>query len=262
MNCKMLAVTVFDDRHDRFPPTLFMHGFMGSAIDWADTAAGLGGFSLGVDLPGHGGSIGLEANDYSFGRTVDLIVESLEAFGLGAVNIVGYSLGGRLALALASTYPDRVVRLILESASPGLKTACERSERRNQDRSRSREILTDFSVFLDAWYGLPLFSEIAKIPALREQILRERSRNIPAEVARALEGMGTGSQPSFWEALESLTVPTTLVVGSLDDKFVRIASEMANHSDRIERIIIPGAGHNIHVERPNAYLQAVKAALK
>lgn len=262
MNRSTLAVTVFENQYDRSTATLFIHGFMGSARDWSEIAAGLGGFCMGVDLPGHGDSIGLKKSDYFFARTVDLIIESLDAFRLRAVNVVGYSMGGRLALALACTHPDRVSHLILESASPGLKTAKERSDRINLDRDRSREILLDFSAFLKMWYSLPLFSTFAAAPERRERIIRNRSRNRPEEIARALEGLGTGSQPSYWEALESMKVSTTAVVGSEDDQFVRIADDMASRTDRIERVIIPGAGHNVHLDCVKAYLQAVKSTLK
>ena len=82
----------------------------------------------------------------------------LDNEALPRAGVVGYSMGGRLALHLALRHPDRVGKLVLFSASPGLKTEDERTARREVDLQRAAEIEEDLGGFLRRWYRMPLFS--------------------------------------------------------------------------------------------------------
>ena len=85
-------------------------------------------------------------------------------------------------------------------------------------------------------------------------MVKTRSRNDADELARALEGLSPGRQPSLWEDLSSLSIPTLLLTGELDEKYVEITKQAAARIDGARRVAVPQAGHNVHAERPQAFL--------
>jgi 2-succinyl-6-hydroxy-2,4-cyclohexadiene-1-carboxylate synthase len=127
------------------PALCFLHGFMGAAADWAPIGRGLQGEfqCVTIDLPGHGQSLNPPEEAYSVAGATEAVVEVLNAEGIDSCTLVGYSMGGRVALSLALRHPDRVHRLVLESASPGLRTEPERAERRDVDAERAARIEED-----------------------------------------------------------------------------------------------------------------------
>jgi 2-succinyl-6-hydroxy-2,4-cyclohexadiene-1-carboxylate synthase len=246
------------------PAVLLLHGFLGSSADWSEVATRLEGefYCLCPDLPGHGRSAGLPGS-YSMERTSRLLADLLDRNGVSRTHVVGYSMGGRLALFFALAHPERCRRLILESASPGLPTEEERTARRELDEARAAEIETgDFLAFLKAWYRQPLFETYRRHEGLLEQMIEERSDNSPREVARSLREMGTGSQPSLWDRLEDLRMPVLAVAGAHDGKFVEIAERMVLRMPRARTAVVPGAGHTLHAEKPEPFVNIVIDFLK
>lgn len=241
--------------------TVLLHGFTGSSHAWGDGLVdGLvsgGATPVLVDLPGHGRHVGEGGPEhFTLERVFDLVDEAAAG---GAVELVGYSMGGRMALAYAVRYPDRVRRLVLESASPGLATEEERARRRADDEALAVEILGGgIESFVDRWEGLPLFESQASLPArVRGSVRARRLLNDPRSLAASLRGLGTGVLPSYWGALETLPMPVLLVVGALDPKFVGIAREMQKRIPQARLEVVPEAGHAVHLERPDAWLAAV-----
>jgi 2-succinyl-6-hydroxy-2,4-cyclohexadiene-1-carboxylate synthase len=236
---------------------LFLHGFMGSSADWRGTIPALGGraFCIAVDLPGHGSSLELPADSYTTEGATRAVIDTLDRLEVERPILVGYSMGGRLALYLALRYPERCAGLFLESVSPGLEGVEERAAQRTTDEERAKRLESgDFDEFLLDWYRQPLFAPLARDEDLLRQTIEARRRNDPVELARSLRGMGTGSQPSLWNELEGLDVPALAVSGGLDEKYARISSRLAGISPRIEPAVIPGAGHNVHDEAPAEYV--------
>jgi 2-succinyl-6-hydroxy-2,4-cyclohexadiene-1-carboxylate synthase len=246
------------------PAVLFLHGFMGSSADWQDVVAALGDqtFCLAPDLPGHGDSLGLAPDAYTIEGSARALLRVLDELEVERPLIVGYSMGGRLALYLALRYPGRCAGLVLESASPGLESEEERMARREADEEKARRLESgDFEAFLGDWYRQPLFAPLAKDEGLLRRTIEARLRNKPVELARSLRGMGTGSQPSLWGELESLAVPALAVAGGLDGKYAGISSRMANISPRVEPVVVPGVGHNVHDEAPAEFGDLLKGFL-
>jgi 2-succinyl-6-hydroxy-2,4-cyclohexadiene-1-carboxylate synthase len=240
----------------RAPPVLFLHGFMGSSADWRDTMEAFGDRTLCIapDLPGHGASLGLIAEAYTIEGSARTVIGTLDEFDIERPAIVGYSMGGRLALYLALRHPERCAGLFLESASPGLETEVERTARRHADEDRAKRLQSeDLEAFLREWYRQPLFSSLGRDEILLRRTIDARRRNDPAELARSLRGMGTGNQPSLWGELDGLAVPALAVAGGLDEKYATISSRMAGISPRIESELVRGAGHNVHDEAPAEY---------
>jgi 2-succinyl-6-hydroxy-2,4-cyclohexadiene-1-carboxylate synthase len=169
-------------------------------------------------------------------------------------------MGGRIALAGAVLKPARVSSLILESASPGLAGESERRARRRADEALAEGILRGgMEAFVDHWMGLPLFATQGKLPpAVREANRERRLKNNPEALAACLRGIGTGAQPSFWEDLPRIQVPTLLLAGEEDRKFSELARRMADLLPSAELRLIPKSGHSIHLENPFAWLAAVR----
>jgi 2-succinyl-6-hydroxy-2,4-cyclohexadiene-1-carboxylate synthase len=239
------------------PAVLFLHGFMGSSADWPNVVAAIGdrAFCIALDLPGHGASLGLSPDAYTVEQTAQSVVRTLDELEVERAVIVGYSMGGRLALYLALRYPERCAGLFLESASPGLESEQERMARRAVDEDKAKRLESgDFETFLTAWYRQPMFASLAENEKLLRRTIEARWRNDPVELARSLRGMGTGSQPSLWGELEALAVPALAVAGGLDEKYAGISSRMASINPKVEPVVIPGAGHNVHDEAPAEYV--------
>jgi 2-succinyl-6-hydroxy-2,4-cyclohexadiene-1-carboxylate synthase len=221
---------------------LFLHGFMGSSADWRGTLAALEdrAFCIAVDLPGHGASLGLPPESYTIDGSAQAVIRVLDELGVRRPLIVGYSMGGRLALFLALRYPERCAGLLLESASPGLQSEEERAARRAKDEERALRLESGgFERFLQDWYRQPLFASLARDENMLGQTIEARRRNEPAELARSLRGMGTGNQPSLWGELEGLAVPALAVAGELDEKYATISSRMVGINPRIRSVVVP-----------------------
>lgn len=254
---RALAYTVLNSQCD--DTIVFLHGFMGAGRDWAAISEALPERRcIAVDLPGHGASVGLEDAAYTMSGAAQGV---LDALATERCHLVGYSMGGRLALYLALEQPKRWRSVVLESSSPGLQTSTARGQRRVLDAERAAAIAADFPAFLQQWYRQPLFASLQQHPGLVERLVVQRLANDPAELGRSLVGMGTGIQPSLWERLPALEVPTYALAGALDPKYVALAHEMAACSPNLHATIVPRAGHNIHAERPDAYLTALSECL-
>jgi len=252
---KGLAYEVSGNRE--LPNVLFLHGFMGSSADWRGVKDAIGdrAFCVVPDLPGHGASVGLAPEAYTMEGTAQAVIRTLDEIEARRPVVVGYSMGGRLALYLALRHPERCAGLFLESASPGIESAGEREARKDADEDKAKRLeYGDFETFLEDWYGQPLFAPLALDEGLLRRTIEARRRNDPWELARSLRGMGTGSQPSLWEALESLAVPALAVTGELDGKYAGISSRMASVCAKVEPVVVPGVGHNVHDEAPAQYV--------
>lgn len=234
---------------------------MGSSADWADTIGALRDefYCIALDLPGHGRSIALQdANRYKFEWTCSQITEALQVEGYDRGHLIGYSMGGRIALFFAAHHPEWCRSVILESCSPGLESEAERAERRGMDEARAVRLETgDFATFLEAWYDQPLFRTYRDRPDLLHRMIASKHANEPTELARSLRGMGTGQQPSLWDRLPDVNVRVLAIAGALDGKYVEIAQRMAVLMPNVHTAIIPNAGHNLHAERPGVFNEIV-----
>lgn len=235
-------------------PLVLLHGFLGRGADWRSVRAGLPGEwdVRAPDLPGHGAA--LDVSGYSMDDAADWALAGLAGSVPGGVtepvDVVGYSMGGRLALHIAVTRPHAVRRVVVVSGSPGLRTEPERAARRQVDADRAAAIRADFPAFVDAWYRMPLWHSLPD--ALRQSLTADRTAHAdPAGLAASLDVMGTGAQLGLWDALAGISAPVWAVAGALDPRFVRLAREMAE-SGRVQAITMPDVGHFIPAEAPGA----------
>ena len=248
----------------RCPAILFLHGFMGSGADWTGAISALDErfYCVAPDLPGHGASLGLSPECYAIEGTTRALLDLLDDLDIERAALVGYSMGGRLALYLALRHPERCSRLYLESASPGIESEAEREERRRSDEEKAARLESgDLESFLDDWYRQPLFAALARREGLLQATIGARLRNDPTELARSLRGMGTGQQPSLWDELGALRVPALAVAGELDERYVAVARRMASLNPHVQAAVVTGAGHSVRLEAPEAYLTLLERSL-
>jgi 2-succinyl-6-hydroxy-2,4-cyclohexadiene-1-carboxylate synthase len=207
---------------------------------------------LAPDLPGHGAS---DAPPAGYGLAE--AAEDLAAALSGPTTVVGYSLGGRLAAHLAVARPERVSRLVLIGASAGLATVAERNARIEAD-ARWASMLREqgLAAFFEAWEALPLFAGQRHAPAERQERLRALRAGLSAEgLAAAMAAFGLGTQEDLREQLAGLAVPTWWVAGAADEKFSTIARDMAQAMPDARAVLVPGSGHNVAFERPEAIVE-------
>lgn len=241
------------------PATLvLLHGFTGSSESWAvhRPVFAKDYRTIVVDLLGHGQTEApTDPARYTIEQSASDLASLLTTIAPGPINLLGYSMGGRLALYFAIHYPYLVQRLILESASPGLPDATTQQERVRSDEQLATAIETQgMAAFVARWEALPLFASQQALPAeVQSRLHEQRLRNRPHGLANSLRGMGTGAQPSLWEQLSALSAPTLLLAGALDQKFRVIAEQMATYLPQATVAIIPDAGHTIHLEQPQVF---------
>ncbi len=242
---------------------VMLHGFTGSAAGWGhllDAFAAYGLRVIALDLLGHGQS---DAPDdpqrYAIEHCQQDILAALHGLGVnkGQAVLLGYSMGGRIALYTAFSGFFRA--LILESASPGLEDPAEREQRRISDEELAASIERDgVQAFIERWEKLPLFTSQRSLPfECREALRRQRLQNRAAGLAQSLRGAGTGVQPSLYNRLPALHIPVLLIAGKLDTKFTTIARQMAQVLPQAQLHIIAGAGHTVHLERPEEFISLV-----
>lgn len=246
-------------------PLVLLHGFTGSSTSWKAVRAAFRPTRrvVALDLPGHGATTVTRAFDGSFAATVDLVAATLDALGIADADVVGYSMGGRIALQLALAHPDRVARLVLESASAGLATAAARARRRAADAALAAAIERDgIAAFVRRWEALPLFRSLADQPAaVQDALRRQRLGCDPAGLAASLRGCGLGSQPWLGGMLGSLAAPVLLLTGERDAKFTRTATRLLSRVADGRHEVVAAAGHIPHLEQPARFLRAVRAFL-
>lgn len=248
-------------------PVLLLHGFTGSGETLAGVARALRERHLcvSVDLPGHGRSLGAaDPAAWGFEPTLDALGALLDALRIPAAHVLGYSLGGRLALGLAALRPARVWSAVLVGASAGIADPEARAERARADGALAQDLERDgIAPFVERWLALPLFAgQRARLGEAAWRAARaQRLANDPRGLARSLRGLGTGVQPPLHDRLRAVAAPVLLATGAGDAKFLAIARELAALLPRADVAVIPDAGHAAHLENPAAFAAAARAFL-
>lgn len=247
-------------------PLLLLHGFSGDSTTWHRIAKALADRwrVIMLDILGHGASDKPpNVESYRMESVAADIMDLLDQLEIKRTHLLGYSMGGRLALVMAQRYPERIHSLTLESASPGLADETDRSQRRRRDQALADEIeAKGIPFFVEYWEGLPLWASQSKLPPeLLESQRQQRLRNSALGLANSLRGLGAGAQPNLWPDLPALQLPILLLVGAEDRKFRRINQAMAAHLPNAQLRLVPSAGHNTHLENAPAFCREVSLFL-
>ena len=248
------------------PALLLLHGFTGSSATWTPHLPTFEGFTtVAVDLLGHGDSDAPPTpGRYRMERCVDDLTSLLDQLEIERAAVLGYSMGGRVALQFALRAPDRLWALVLESASPGIEDAAEREDRVRSDAALADEIERNgIDAFVDRWQALPLFASQRRLsPATREELRRQRLRNSTVGLANSLRGAGAGQEPPVLGRLAEIRIPTLLIAGALDQKYVAFARKISDALPCARTQIVPDAGHATHLEQPEAFDRAAGGFLR
>ncbi len=234
---------------------VFLHGFTGSWRSWESVIKLLpiDINYISIDLMGHGSTeVSSNPERYQMKEQILDLEEFFSEVQLARFSLVGYSMGGRIALAYALGHPQQVKNLVLESASPGLKSIEEQQLRRQADDHLADRIEQDgLESFLNFWENISLFESQKSLSNVKQQEIRsERLAQSAVGLANSLRGMGTGQQRSYWSKLGELEIPVYLVTGEYDSKFTEIADEMVKKLKDGSHLQVSSVGHAIHVENP------------
>jgi len=231
---------------------LLLHGFTNTSRSWDAVIAQLPDHyrPIAPDIRGHGAASAARP------VTLDAVIEDIAAVTPEPFTLVGYSMGGRIGLHAAFRLHDRVRRLVLIGASPGLKDAVARAERRASDCNLAEQADGQpLREFIEQWARSPVLT--GQTDAVRAAVDADRLRNEPAGLAAALRGLGTGALPSLWPRLGDLEIPVDLIVGERDAKFGAIAEQMADALPHARVTVAPHAGHAVHWESPAAVADVI-----
>ena len=229
-----------------YPWLVFLHGFSGDRREWQRVGEGLSDYPrLYLDLPGHGGSRNLGVT--GFDEMSALLTRTL---------LIGYSLGGRIAMFHASQQPKGLLGMIVEGGHPGLQDADARNARLASDRRWATRFRTEplDKVFAD-WYQQPVFASLTD--AHREALITLRSQNNGETLAMMLEATSLAVQPDLRAALSARDFSFDYLYGERDEKFAALAAEV-----NAVRHAIPNAGHNAHRENPDAVIASLAQILR
>ena len=202
---------------------------------------------VAVDLPGHGGSDTVRAD---LPETAALVSESVRAnVGEGPCDLLGYSLGARVALHVVTATDLAVRRAVLIGATGGIEDPTERRRRRLSDEALADELEAsgDVDRFLDQWFGGPMFDRLSSLEADGRA---ERGRNTATGLASSLRLCGTGTQEPLWDRLSSLACPLLAMAGADDTRFAAHALRIAGLAPHAVASLVPGGGHAVHLSQP------------
>ena len=248
------------------PAVFLLHGFTGSSATWAPHLAALKAFTtVRIDFLGHGRSDApADRQRYGMAACVDDVLAIQKHLGLRRCAVVGYSMGGRVAMRVALQAPECLWALVLESASPGIADPAERRARVAQDTKLAARIRNEgVAAFADYWQALPLFASQSRLPQATRQALRnQRLQHTADGLANSLQGLGAGMQEPVLQRLRDLRLPVLLLAGALDAKYCGLANEMAAMLPCSRARIVPDAGHAVHLEQPAVFDDAVRDFLR
>ena len=245
------------------PTLVFLHGFLGNRKDWQSTIEALKNdfHCVTIDLPGHGRSVSTAvALKNGFGSCHQHIKFALDALNIQTFTLIGYSLGGRIALDYARTQNDpRLTHLILESCHTGLDSNEEKQKRYQFDLAWAERFSTQsIEESLYQWYQQPIFEDLTNQQKL--DIIEQRSHNYGVFLANMLLSTSLANQQCALPFLTKTSLPITYFHGQKDTKFSKIAILIPqNKNIKIE--CFNAVGHNTHQQDPINYANNIKQAI-
>ena len=246
-------------------PVTLLHGFTQSGRSWREVISMMPAGRRWVvpDLRGHGATLVRPGAPYTMEACTEDLVRLWDSLGIARSHLVGYSMGGRLALNVAATWPERILSLLTIGAHAGLDEEA-REGRRRGDEALAQRIETDgLEAFVNYWSSLPMFESLEhRGPSFVAQVRAARMENHVAGLAESLRGMGAGAMRPVWNELGRVKVPCTFVAGQLDHGYAASARRLAESVPDGRVVIVQRAGHTVHQERPEAFSRLLLAHLE
>ncbi|HEM8654972.1 2-succinyl-6-hydroxy-2,4-cyclohexadiene-1-carboxylate synthase [Klebsiella aerogenes] len=237
-----------------YPWLVFLHGFSGDRDEWRTVGEAFPAWPrLYLDLPGHGGSADIAVDGFT--GVSELLQATLNSYNILDYWLIGYSLGGRVAMNFACQPRAGLRGLIVEGGHPGLQDEASRQARRGNDSAWAERFRREplAQVFAD-WYQQPVFASLNA--AQRESLVALRRRNNGATLAAMLEATSLARQADLRPSLQARDFPFHYLCGERDAKFRAIAQALAADTH-----IIHHAGHNAHRDNPAAVIACLAQIL-
>ncbi|WP_000600517.1 2-succinyl-6-hydroxy-2,4-cyclohexadiene-1-carboxylate synthase [Escherichia sp. TW15838] len=237
------------------PWLVFLHGFSGDCHEWQEVGEAFADYSrLYVDLPGHGGSAAISVD--GFDDVTGLLRKTLVSYNILNFWLVGYSLGGRVAMMAACQGMPGLSGVVVEGGHPGLQSAEQRTERLLSDRQWAQRFRTEpLTAVFAGWYQQPVFASLNDDQ--RRELVALRSHNNGVTLATMLEATSLAVQPDLRANLSARTFAFYYLCGERDSKFRALAAELAADCH-----VIPRAGHNAHRENPAGVIASLAQILR
>jgi 2-succinyl-6-hydroxy-2,4-cyclohexadiene-1-carboxylate synthase len=243
-------------------PLLLIHGFTGTNKSFDVVSKYMQQYFkvVRIDLVGHGKSMTYNEADYSFENSINSIISIIDKLNLRKVNVLGYSLGGRIAMHLASGFQKKINKLILCSASYGLDNLEEKKKRINSDQ-KLINLLEKKGIkdFVNHWESIPLWDFEKKLP-LEKRIKHKiiRLENNPLGLSMNLKHQGQGNQNNLLPELQKINNKTLILYGENDEKYENLSKKISNSIRKSKTMMVPESGHNIILENPIFVCREVK----
>lgn len=229
------------------PTVTFAPGFMQRGEAWEPVAARLAGSYRTTCL------------DFTTWTFEERVAELLDAVRPGDA-LVGYSMGGRLALHAALREPARLGALVLVGVTAGIEDAAERADRRASDESLAEWIeRRSIEDVVRRWETLPVFA--TQSAELRERQRPGRLSHDPERLATLLRSAGQGATPPVWHRLHELRRPVLLTAGEQDRRYATAARRMAERLPDARVKLVPHVGHAPQLEAPDEFAALLREFL-
>ena len=245
------------------PPIVLLHGFLGTHRDWKEITDVLKAnwYCIVPDLPGHGENTSVAKEPSQVKQALKSIHFEVMQSIQQPFHLLGYSLGGRVALKWAAEHPESIISLCLESAHPGLLTEPERQQRVRADKIWANRLRNEpITEVLRDWYRQPVFSQLSANQI--EELVDQHQEQTPAPLANSLEQLGLGKQRSFWRFLAKWDKPLLYISGEQDLKFNGIGNKLTDSCGKAHHAIITNASHNCHWQQKKQYIEVLIAFLE
>jgi 2-succinyl-6-hydroxy-2,4-cyclohexadiene-1-carboxylate synthase len=241
---------------------LFLHGFTGCAEDWFPVFEQMPDKYnyIALDITGHGKSDSpVDPSKYTVESLTSQIKYIKDHLTPNKIFILGYSMGGRLALNYAITYPDDIKGLILESTSAGIKNDEERQKRYEGDLKIVEYIEThSLEEFIEMWQDQEIFNTQRRFSNDKlKKIKKKKASGSKIGYANSLKGFSTGIMPPVHDKLKKIPVKTLLITGDLDSKFTGINARLSKRFFKAKHKIVRNSGHNTHLEDSKRFIEIV-----
>lgn len=249
-----------DERRDAGPLECWcLHGAVGMAADWREFskyAATTGISTRAVDLWRFLDCCPMPLPEFATALNADANGQVFRGNGRA---LLGYSMGGRLALHALLAAPHPWQAAVIVSAHPGLESSQDQAARRSADATWATRALTgNWQEFLTAWDAQPLLANTSiREPGVSSAMLQRRR-----EIARSFVDWSLGAQQPLWDRLPTLDLPVLWIVGENDRKFRDLAERAVASMPRARLKVAPTAGHRVPWEAPAWFAAEVTHFLK
>ncbi|GIU11103.1 putative 2-succinyl-6-hydroxy-2,4-cyclohexadiene-1-carboxylate synthase [Shewanella sp. c952] len=244
------------------PAIVLLHGFLGDKQDWLAVTEVLAEqyYCISIDLPGHGDTLDQPLPTPGFETCCALIEQTVSKLGIEQYHLIGYSLGGRIALHLARRYPGCVLSLILESCHPGLQSEQDKTQRKINDALWADKLAhLDITAFLTQWYQQAVFADLSSTE--QQTMIKRRSGNQGAKLSNCYQATSLAQQADLWDTPAVISAPCFFIAGSDDNKFLSLATRWQQQYP-LKLYPVNASGHNVHSAAPDTFSQLVLRLLK